>query len=90
MMPEQFIARGKDHPLTERAGAQAYFDDKADRKMRTLISLDNAKQSGKAVEYLKIHLAAGSVGVGVDVPQCEEALRLMRLARRVAMTDFHR
>lgn len=27
MTPEQFIARWKDNPLTERAGAQAHFDD---------------------------------------------------------------
>ena len=26
MTPEQFIARWKDNPLTERAGAQAWFD----------------------------------------------------------------
>ena len=30
MTPEQFIARWKDNPLTERAGAQAHFDDLCD------------------------------------------------------------
>ena len=30
MTPEAFIARWKDNPLTERAGAQAYFDDLCD------------------------------------------------------------
>jgi type II restriction/modification system DNA methylase subunit YeeA len=30
MTPEQFIARWKNNPLTERAGAQAHFDDLCD------------------------------------------------------------
>ena len=30
MTPEQFIALWKDNPLTERAGAQAWFDDLCD------------------------------------------------------------
>ena len=30
MTPEQFIARWKDNPLSERAGAQAHFDDLCD------------------------------------------------------------
>jgi hypothetical protein len=30
MTPEQFIATWKDNPLTERAGAQAHFDDLCD------------------------------------------------------------
>ena len=30
MTPEHFIARWKDNPLTERAGAQAHFDDLCD------------------------------------------------------------
>ena len=30
MTPEEFIARWQDNPLTERAGAQAWFDDLCD------------------------------------------------------------
>lgn len=30
MTPEQFIATWKNNPLTERAGAQAHFDDLCD------------------------------------------------------------
>lgn len=30
MTPEQFVARWKNNPLTERAGAQAHFDDLCD------------------------------------------------------------
>lgn len=30
MTPETFIARWKDNKLTERAGAQAHFDDLCD------------------------------------------------------------
>ena len=30
MTPEQFIALWKNNPLTERAGAQAHFDDLCD------------------------------------------------------------
>ena len=41
MTPAQFIARWKDNPLSERAGAQAHFDDLCD-----LLGVDKPRDSG--------------------------------------------
>jgi len=41
MIPAQFIARWKDNPLSERAGAQGHFDDLCD-----LLGVDKPRDSG--------------------------------------------
>ena len=51
--PEQFIARWKNNPLSERAGAQAHFDDLCDLLGVAKAKAYQVKQVLLAIEKLE-------------------------------------